>query len=132
MPNWLYQSVLGGLFGVLVALGFRVTQLSLAAADYFRTYYAKLGISEKFDTEFAYLVEGLTLGALPAGSDKDAIALAALDGAQTLRTAAVAYSQLFLWFAVAFVVVGFFGITVVSTAFSCSSIIFCRMSSCRL
>ena len=62
MVNWTCRILLGGLFGLLVALGLRITQLSLAATESFRAYHARMGLAQDVDTGASYFLEGFTLG----------------------------------------------------------------------
>jgi len=109
MPNWLYRITLCLLLALVVAFGIRIAELSLQASDYHRNYYVRLGIGEQIDTAVGHLIEGFSLGLIPAGSDKDAITLAMLDGASTLKAAAESYSWFLLWASTAFLLFGALG-----------------------
>ncbi len=109
MTTWIYRALFSGLFAVLLGLAIRITQLSLWSSDYFRAYYARLGLGENIDTTVANWIEGATLGFRPSGSDKEAVTEALLGGAKTLQAAAESYSWLFGWVALAFMGLGLFG-----------------------
>jgi paraquat-inducible protein A len=101
--------LLSASFALVVALGARIAQLSLQASAVFRDYYTGLDVGGAISSGGGYLLEGFSLGLIPAGSAKDDLAAAMLNGAMTLQSAADAYASWFLWAALAFVVLGYVG-----------------------
>lgn len=106
---WSYRILLSVALGVLLALGLKITQLALAYADCLQVYQLHKGPEANVGTQIGYLIEGLSFGILPTGSQMESTTLALLDGVITLRQAIENYSWSFLWVAVGFLSMGFCG-----------------------
>jgi paraquat-inducible protein A len=105
METWFLRILLSASLAVVVALGWRIVGLSLDASALFRDYYSGLAVGEKVLDASGYLIEGFSLGLLPAGSERDDVAAALLDGATTLGVAANTYAVWFVGAALGFLAI---------------------------
>lgn len=88
----LHRVVVALLLGISLGLGFRVVDYSLKASAFYAAYASRRAPGEQLDTGAGFLIEGFTLGLLPAGSDKEAVTIATLNAAAAYDQAATQYA----------------------------------------